>query len=292
DCTGDGDIAFKAGAACSMGDDRGGMQPPTLMFSMRGVDVDRLRDAVANHPDVYDMDIMPPEHFRKEKFITVGLRGMIRKAQDEGLDIPVARTILITGINADEIWVNMSRVSGVDSTDPESLTRGEMLARKQIYVIRDYLKRYVPGFENAWMEKVAPFLGIRESRVVKGKYVLTGEDLVACRRFDDRIAEGGYPLDIHHAEGNDCTLIYCPGHYDIPYRSLLPEGVENMLVAGRCASMNHEAMASVRVMSTCMAMGEAAGRAARIAIRNGVAPSQVDVKKVQEDLIAGGAYLD
>ncbi|MDR2627662.1 MAG: FAD-dependent oxidoreductase [Dysgonamonadaceae bacterium] len=291
DCTGDGDIACLSGVEWTKGDEGGGMQPPTLMFCMRGVEVDKLRDAASNHPDRYDMDIMPPEHFRKEKFVTVGLRQLIRKAQAEGLDIPVARTILITGLRDDEVWVNMSRVSGIDATRPESLTFGENRARKQMYVIEEYLRRYVPGFEKAWIEKVAPFLGIRESRVIKGKYVLSGEDLVACRRFDDRIAVAGYPLDIHHAEGDDCTMIYCKGHYDIPYRALLPESVEHLLVAGRCASMTHEAMAATRVMSTCMAMGEAAGRAARIALLDGVAPSQVEVRKVQQELIAEGAYL-
>ncbi|WP_295938300.1 FAD-dependent oxidoreductase [uncultured Alistipes sp.] len=291
DCTGDGDVAYRAGVECHKGDENGGMQPPTLMFCMKGVDIQKLRDAIVNRPDEFDMDTMPAEQFRQGKFITVGLRNQIRKAQEAGIDIPVARTILITGINDGEIWVNMSRVSGVDSTKPESYTHGEMEGRKQIYDLERYLKNFVPGFENAWREKVAPFMGIRESRVMVGKYVLTAEDILACRRFDDAVAVASYPVDIHHSVGNDCTLHWCEDCYDIPYRSLVPANVENLLVAGRCASMNHEAMASTRVMSTCMAMGEAAGRAARIAIEDGVLPSQVDVKKVQTELRAEGAYL-
>ena len=221
----------------------------------------------------------------------VECRNQIAKAREAGIDLPVARTILITGMSEDEIWVNMSRVNGVDPTDPGSYTRGEIEARKQVYRIRKYLRQFVPGFENAWMDRVAPFMGIRESRVTVGKYVLTAEDILACRHFDDAIAVASYPVDLHHPKGGDCTLEYCGDCYDIPYRVLVPEKVENLLVAGRCASFTHEAMASTRVMSTCMALGEAAGRAARIALRDGVKPSQADVAKLRSELKRTGAYL-
>ena len=291
DCTGDGDVAFRAGVECRKGDAEGGMQPPTLMFCMKGVDVQRLRDAIVGHPDVYDMDVMPPEQFRTGKFITVGLRTQIRQAQAAGYRIPVARTILITGLADDEIWVNMTRVSGVDSTRPESYTYGEIEGRKQIYEIAHYLREFVPGFADARIEKVAPFMGIRESRVIVGRYVLTAEDIIACRRFGDAIAVAGYPVDIHHAKGGDCTMHFCDDSYDIPYRCLLPERVAGLLVAGRCSSMNHEAMASTRVMSTCMALGEAAGRAARLALKAGVQPADLDVEALRAELRATGAYL-
>lgn len=291
DCTGDGDVAYRAGVECKMGDEHGGMQPPTLMYCMKGVKMQELRDAIVNHPETYDMDVMPPEQFKEGMFITVGLRNQIKQATEDGLKIPVARTILITGLADDEIWVNMSRVSGVDSTKPESCTHGEIEARKQVYEITKYLQAYVPGFKDAWIEKFAPFLGIRESRVIIGKYILTAEDIVACRRFDDAIAVAGYPVDIHHATGGDCTMHFCEDCYDIPYRCLLPEKVENLLVAGRCSSMNHEAMASTRVMSTCMALGEAAGRAARIAVETKVKPSGININTLRKELTDTGAYL-
>lgn len=197
----------------------------------------------------------------------------------------------MTGIAKDEMWINMSRVSGTDSTDPASYTYGEIEARKQNEQVVAYLKRYIPGFEHAWYEKSAAFLGIRESRRVVGEYMLTDADILACRRFDDAIAVASYPVDIHHAKGGDCTLYWCDDCYDIPYRCLVPAGVGRLLVAGRCASMTHEAMGSTRVMSTCMAMGEAAGKAARIALLNGVSPAEVDVAKVRAALRAEGAYL-
>ena len=291
DCTGDGDVAFRAGVECHKGDADGGMQPPTLMYQLRGVDVQALRDAIVQHPDIYDMDNMPHTQFTRRHFITVGLRNQILKAREEGLDIPVSRTILITGLAPDEIWVNMVRVSGTDSTDPASYTRCELTAHKQIKVINEYLRRFVPGFENAYMQIVAPFTGVRESRVIVGKYVLTAEDIVSMRKFNDAVVVAGYPVDIHHSTGGDCTMIFTEDAYDIPYRVLVPEKVESLLVAGRCSSMNHEAMAGTRVMSTCMALGEAAGTAARIALEDGVLPSAVDVQKVRADLLDNGAYL-
>lgn len=292
DCTGDGDVAFRAGATCEKGGEDGGLQPPTLMFCMKGVDVKRLRESIADHPELYDMDTIPNEFFRKDApFITVGLRGCIQKARAEGIEIPVERTIMITGLQKDEMWINMSRVSGVDSTKPESYTFGEITARKQNEQIVKYLKKYVPGYENAWMEKVAPFMGIRESRRVIGQYVLTDEDILSCRKFEDSIAVASYPVDIHHSTGGDCSLYWCEDCYDIPYRCLLPVGLSGLLVAGRCASTTHEAMASTRVMSTCMAMGEAAGKAAQIAVSDKIAPAQIDVRKLRAALKEEGAYL-
>ena len=291
DCTGDGDVAFRAGVECNKGDENGGMQPPTLMFSMRGVDIAQVRDNVVNHSDKYGMDIMPPEQFREGNFTMVGYRDQLSDARARGFNITVARTIFMTGLKDDELWVNMTRVSGGDATDPVSYTHVERECRRQMYDVARYLIEYIPGFENAWIETVPPFTGIRETRVIVGKYVMTSEDLLEARRFDDAICVASYPIDLHHEEGGDCTLIYGKGSYDIPYRTLVPEHIEGLLVAGRCSSMNHGAMAATRVMSTVMAMGEAAGTAARVALEDGVLPSQVSVKRVQEQLIEGGGYL-
>ncbi len=157
--------------------------------------------------------------------------------------------------------------------------------------IRRYLIDCVPGFEEAHLTRTAPFLGIRETRRIVGRYVMTREDILGCRRFDDAVAVGSYPVDLHHPGDSNCTLEWCGDCYDIPYRSLVPQGVEGLLVAGRCISTTHEAMAAIRVMSTCMAVGEAAGRAAGMAVRERVSPSEIDVGRLREELLAGGAYL-
>jgi ribulose 1,5-bisphosphate synthetase/thiazole synthase len=292
DCTGDADVAYKAGVPCEKGNENGGMQPPTLMFCLGGVDTDKLRLSIAQEPRTYLTDFIPSEYFgQNNQYVLVGLRSHIQKAQEDGLKLPTERTILITGLRKGEMWVNMTRISGVDGTDPESLTRGEIEGRRQIDDIQKYLIQYVPGFENAFFTRSAPFLGIRETRRIIGKYVMTQEDILSCGRFPDAVAVASYPLDIHHPVGGGCTLTWCGDCYDIPYRSLIPQKINNLIVAGRCISTTHEAMSAIRVMAPCMAMGEAAGRAAKLAVRSGVQPSDVDVKKLQHELLEKGAYL-
>lgn len=292
DCTGDADVAFRAGVPCEQGNEQGGTQPPTLMFCLAGVDTDKLRNSIAQEPRTYLTDFIPNEYFgQNHQFIVVGLRSLIQKAEDEGLHLPVERTIIITGLRKGEVWINMTRVNGVDGTDPASLTHGEIEGRRQIHDIQRYLVEYVPGFENAYFTKMAPFIGIRETRRIVGEYVMTGEDILACRHFDDAVAVASYPLDLHHPEGGGCTLTWCGDCYDIPYRSLVPLNVKNLLVAGRCISTTHEAMSAIRVMAPCMAMGEAAGRAAAQAVKAGVSPADVNVAQLQNHLKEAGAYL-
>ena len=294
DCTGDADVAFRAGVPCEKGSrETGGMQPPTLMFCLAGVDTEKLRLSIAQHTRTYLTDFIPAEYFgQNNQFIVVGLRELIAKArQERGLNIPNERTIIITGLREGEVWMNMTRVAGVDGTDARSLSMGEIEARKQIDDIYTYLKNYVPGFEKCYFTKTAPFLGIRETRRIVAHYMMTQEDVLGCRHFDDAIAVASYPIDIHRPGDEGCTLIWCGDCYDIPYRSLLPTKVENLIVAGRCIGTTHEAMGAIRVMATCMAMGEAAGRAAKMAVRQGVAPTEIDVGKLQEELRAKGAYL-
>ena len=292
DCSGDADVAYRAGVPCDYGNDHGGVQPPTLMFCLGGVDTEKLRLSVAQEPRTYLTDFIPAEYFgQNNQFVLVGMRNLVQKAQADGLTLTTERTILITGLRKGEVWVNMTRVNGVNGTDPESLTHGEIEGRKQIYDIQRYLIEYVPGFENAYFLKTAPFLGIRETRRINGLYTMTREDIMTCRHFDDAIAVASYPLDIHHPQGGGCTLEWCGDCYDVPYRSLVPQKIKNLLVAGRCISTTHEAMSAIRVMAPCMAMGEAAGRAAKQAVRRNVQPAAVDVQQLQQELISKGAYL-
>ena len=293
DCTGDADVAYRSGVTCEQGNEQGGVQPPTLMFCLGGVDTEKLRLSISEEPRTYLTDFIPNEYFgQNNQFIVVGLRSLIQKAQNDGLSLPTERTIVITGLREGEVWVNMTRVNGVDGTDPASLSFGEMEGRRQINDIQKYLIEYVPGFENAYFTKMAPFIGIRETRRIVGKYVMTAQDVLGCARFDDAIAVASYPLDLHHPQGGGCTLEWCGDCYDIPYRSLIPEKIENLIVAGRCISTTHEAMSAIRVMAPCMAMGEAAGRAAKMAVRKNILPSKVNVAALQAELLEKGAYLN
>ena len=292
DCTGDADVAYAAGVPTDKGDDDGGLQPPTLMFCLAGVDTDKLRHAISDHPKTYMTDFIPNEYFgQNHQFIVVGLKEVIKEAQAAGLDIRTERTIIITGLRKGEAWINMTRMNGVDGTDAHSLTAGEIEGRRQIPDIQRYLTEYVPGFENCYFTKAAPFLGIRETRRIVGHYVMDRDDVLNQRRFDDAIAVASYPIDIHRPKDAGCTLEWSGDCYDIPYRSLVPLEIDNLLVAGRCISTTHEAMAAIRVMATCMAMGEAAGRAAAMCSKQGIRPEDVDVSALREQLLAKGAYL-
>ena len=292
DCSGDGDVAYRAGAPMAYGNDKGIAQPPTLMFSMRGVDSRKLRDAVADHPDIYDIDFIPNEFFRADDNCTmVGFRNQIRQAREQGYKLPVERTIFMTGMAPDEWWVNMSRVNGVNSTDPEQYTRGEEICIKQNAEIVRYLKAFIPGFENAYVDRVAPFMGIRESRRIVGEYILTEQDIFDCARFPDAIGVASYPVDLHHPVGGDCTLMWCPDCYDIPYRCLVPQKIDGLLCAGRNISATHLALASVRVMGPAMCLGEAAGKAAALCVKEGVEPRALNVQKLQKALREEGVYF-
>ena len=293
DCTGDADVAYRAGVPTEKGNENGGMQPPTLMFCLSNVDTEKLRTSIATQSRTYLTDFIPAEYFgQNNQFIVVGLRELMAKArQERNLDIPNERTIIITGLRPGEAWINMTRVVGTDGTDARSLTNGEIVGRQQIDDIVEYLINYVPGFEDAHFTKTAPFLGIRETRRIVGQYVMNEQDVLGCRHFEDAVAVASYPIDIHRPGDEGCTLIWCGDCYDIPYRSLVPVNVENLLVAGRSISTTHEAMGAIRVMATCMAMGEAAGRAAAIAVQDGITPSKIDVNKLRAALVASGAYL-
>lgn len=293
DCTGDADVAYRAGVPCEQGDEHGGVQPPTLMFCMGGVDTERLRTSIADEPRTYLTDFIPAEYYgQNNQFIVVGLRSLMKKGREDGLNLPTERTIVITGLRKGEAWINMSAVSGVNGVDPDSLSYGEIKGREQVKDIQKYLINYVPGFEQAYFTKMAPFLGIRETRRIVGEYVMTAEDILSCRRFDDAVAVASYPLDIHHPEGGGCTLQWCGDCYDIPFRSLIPLKVENLIIAGRCISTTHEAMSSTRVMATCMAIGEAAGRTAKMAVRENEAPRNINVAELRRELLDKGAFLN
>jgi len=293
DCSGDADVAYRAGVPCGKGNANNGMQPPTLMFCMAGVDTEQLRTSIVNQNRTYLTDFIPSEYFgQNHQFIVVGLREVMQQARSNGLTLNTERTIIITGLRKGEVWINMSSVHGVDGTKPEDLTYGEVKGRQQIKDIQKYLIEYVPGFKDAYFTKMAPFLGIRETRRIEGKYTMTKEDILECRRFDDSIAVASYPLDLHHPEDGGCTLTWCGDCYDIPYRSLVPNKVKYLLVAGRAISTTHEAMSAIRVMAPCMAMGEAAGRAAKMAIKNNICPSEISVRELQRELVDNGVYLN
>jgi len=180
-----------------------------------------------------------------------------------------------------------------DATNPWELTAAEIEAREQVQELVVFLKKYVAGFENSYLQTTAPQIGVRESRRVIGDYKLTAEELLAGCKFEDVVALGSYPVDIHNPVGEGTIIQHLePGEwYDIPFRSLIPEKLDNLIIGGRPISATHEAHSALRVQPIAMAIGQAAGTAAAICSNEGYLPREADVKTIQKSLLKQGAYL-
>ncbi len=295
DCTGDGDVATFCGVPCSIGREEDGLtQSATLNFRLSGVDTRALVRRVLEDPERYDLlPTLPRSQFRfNRRHILVGLSNLIEQAEREGLTgLPWNRVCYITMLDDDSVTINMVHVKGKLACEGRGLSEVELEARRQVSVVTTFLNRYVPGFEDARLVSTAGWAGIRETRHIKGDYTLTEEDVLGAARFPDAVAVGGYPIDIHKPTAGEGLSFEKVPPYDIPYRCLLPRGVRNLLMAGRCISATHVAMASARVMATCMAMGHAAGAAASLA-----AAADGDVRgighgRLRSLLLEQGAFL-
>jgi glycine/D-amino acid oxidase-like deaminating enzyme len=281
DCTGDGDVAVRAGADYEIGRDRDGLvQPMTLMFRMVEFQRAAFEAYVREHP----------EQWRGVH----GLWELIRQAAEAGeLDLPREDILFFGTPHPHEVSVNSTRVTRVLATDVFDWSLAEIESRRQMRQIAAFLCRYVPGFESAYIAQSGVHTGVRETRRIVGDYRLTADDVLAARKFEDVVARGAYPVDIHNPKGSGTVLKRLPEGeaYDIPLRCLLPRGVDNLLVAGRCLSGSHEAHSSYRVMPIVMATGQAAGVAAALAARHGVTARALPVAEVQDELIRQGANL-
>lgn len=281
DCTGDGDIAAFAGAPFDVGRQPDeAVQPMTLMFRM----VEFERAAFAAYCREH------PGQWRGVH----GLWELIQRATAAGeLELPREDLLFFGTPHEREVSVNSTRVTGVLGIDVWDLTRAEWESRRQMRRIVAFLRQRVPGFEQAYPAQSGVTVGVRETRRIRGDYLLTAEDVLGARRFPDAVARAAYPIDIHNPEGPGTVLRPLPSGeaYDIPLRCLLPRDVERLLVAGRCISGTHEAHSSYRVMPVSMATGQAAGVCAALASRSGRVPREVQAPDVQRELRRQGADL-
>jgi hypothetical protein len=281
DCTGDGDIAASAGAKFATGREVDNLvQPMSLMFRMAEFQKIAFQNYVKDHPDQWKG--------------VYGLWDLIKKATHEGvLELPRENMLFFGTPHSHELIVNSTRITKVLGTDVWDISYAEWEGRRQVKQIAAFLKKYVPGFEDSYVAQTGTTIGIRESRRIIGEYVLTAEDIMGARKFDDVIARCSYPIDVHNPAGKGTILRKLPTGeaYDIPLRCLIPKAVDNVLVAGRCISGDHVAHSSYRVMPAAMATGQAAGVSAAIAGKKGITPRQVDVEDVQRELIIQGANL-
>ena len=271
DATGDAQLAYLAECPTVLGREPDHLcQPMTLCFRLGNVDVESFfasseRLKIAHQQSLEAGELMNPRE-----------------------NILVFRTPI-----KNVLHFNTTRVVKKDPTSPEEVTEAEILARKQIYEIYDFMKKHADGLKDSFLMMTAAEIGVRESRMIVGDYVLTEQDCRNCVKFEDAIAACNYDIDIHNPEGTGTSHYYFPAgeYYTVPYRSLIPKGVSNMLVAGRCISSDHGAQASYRIMPVVCCIGEAAGSAVGLAVKQNCTVREIDVKELQNELKRNCAYI-
>lgn len=281
DCTGDADLAVRAGVPAWYGDKTSGdMQPTSLFFEVGNI------DKAAYIKELEEKKHLLDNHMGNCYSWTV---QEAKKNGDWSLD---KNELGMYEQNIPGRWkVNTTRMAFVDATNTEQVTAAMMEGRRQVQEVLRFMRKYVPGCENAELIQVASRLGVRETRHIAGKYELTTEDVLHRAIFPDAVCTFAYALDKHDSEGGGVTWTLVDQYYTIPYRSLLPENCENLLVAGRCICGSSEAAASYRVMPACVATGQAAGTAAAMAAAADIHPEQVPIDRLQRTLVEQGAVI-
>ena len=302
DCTGDGDVAYLAGAQFDMGQEGTGiLQPPTVMCTVEGVDTAKLFDHIEAHPDemTYSATIdhrpgYDAPYFRASKnHVFVGLRSTFTRLRAEGR-LPVERETLIyiKSPNPGEIYINSTRLLRTDATDIVSLTNAELEGQRQVGELVKVLREEVPGFENAFIAAIQPNLGVRETRRIRCRNTVRAEQAVAGEIPADTVALNAYKIDIHSGVDRSTIFSTIKEAYGIPYGCLVPEGITGLMVAGRDIGVDAQVMASSRIMPVCMAVGEAAGYGAAQALDKGIEAHEVDVQLVREKILANNGILE
>jgi hypothetical protein len=273
DCSGDGDLAAWAGAPYEVGDGHGNMLYPSTMYRIGGVDAQMAGKA---------WELIPQ---------------LMEQAEREGRRFPRKKPIVRPQPNPSEWRANLTQIrnpdgSAVSGINAEELSFGEVEGRRQCRDTFEFIREVTPGFERAYIAEIAPQIGIRETRRVRGEYMLTEDDVLDCADFPDAIGVNGWPVEEHVAGSVEFRFQKkAKGTNQLPYRMILPLKVDNLLVAGRCASMTHGGQSAARVSGPCFVMGQAAGTAAHLALKEGTLPRALGAELLKKTLVADGAYL-
>jgi hypothetical protein len=285
DCTGDADLCAALGVPLEKGRPQdGALQPMGQMFRLGRVNIERfLRKAGVGVAHAVLPDI-------SEEFVvwfSATLSPWNDVIEEQNLFMGKDRIFWGNSVIPGQYNLNLTRVAGFDATRQEDLAQAEFAGKKQVFEGYQFLKKFVDGFEDSVIVKVAPFVGTRETRRLKGEYQLTVEDFFEDHLFEDTVALSGYPIDIHDPKGGSSTSFQQSrkhGTVGIPYRCLYNSSCTNLLVAGRPISATHEVHGATRVMATCMATGHAAGVAARLCVENHIGLQSLDTGKLRAEL--------
>jgi hypothetical protein len=292
DATGDGDVAFGAGAEFDQGRDKGPtweadglVQPMTIMFRVSGVKHEETMEANRGRKAFRTADGRTWNQFCKDSCL----------AGDLPPNVGMLRTYM--SHRPDQRVINATQINGVDGTKVEDLTKAELEGRRQVQPVMDFLRKHAPGFKDAYVSGMPAVIGVRETRRIRGVETLSVDDLFAGRTWPTAVVRGAsFPVDIHNPTGMGQAQGVSTAHplgkdpkvapYEIPYGCLVPRAIDGLLVAGRCISGTHEAMASFRVQVIAMGIGLAVGAAAAEAVAKGVEPRAVDVAAVRKIVFA------
>ena len=271
DATGDAQLAYLADCPTTLGGEPDHLcQPMTLCFRVGNVDRDRFYASQPRWSKIHAQMLESGQLINPRENILV-------------FHTPIPNVL----------HFNTTRVVKKNPTCPEDVTEAEVLARQQVQEVYELLKEHADGLENSYLMMTAAEIGVRESRMIVGDYVLTETDCKDCTRFEDAIAASNYEIDIHNPEGTGTShYFFKPGeYYTIPYRCLIPKEATNLLVAGRCISSDHGAQASYRIMPNVCTLGEAAGSAMGLAVKEGKQVRDIDVRALQAELKKNGAFI-
>lgn len=300
DATGDGDLSAWAGVPFTKGrEEDGACQPMTMNMKMSHVDIEGVKAFVKSNPDEFpflkgNTDIVD----MAAKLSISGYENVVKQGKEDGsLEFNTEAILFFETNNPGEVIVNVTRVRGLDATDPWDLTKAEIEGRRQVRNLEKFLQEKVRGFENSVLLTTGPSIGIRGTRQIKGLYTLTLDDIVKARTFEDVVAHGGYPVDVHHPEGKGEVVkeednIRLGTMYSVPYQCLVNDKITNLITVGRCISATFEAQGAIRTTPIVGAIAQAGGAAAYLAVKNNQKTRDIDVKEVQEILLREGAYLN
>lgn len=294
DATGDADLVVRMGAPWFMSkvDE---LQANTLGIILTNVDKKKFQKHLEEDPENFDLyPLLPREQIAgSDYFIMAGLTKTAEKAAREKRFKNLYGMVNFVALpREDEVYVNSVHVSGYNPCDTVELSEMEMEGRSQVEMVVEFMRSYVPGFEEAKIVTTGPWIGVRESRIIAGEECLTLDAVKEGKIPDNTIALGGYPYDFHQKDSNDKKVhFYKIPAYGIPYGCLIPKGTSNVFVAGKTISATREAMCSSRVMAQCMAEGQAAGTAAALCVKQNVDSLKLDMEMLREQLKKDKAKL-